>query len=383
MFSTRHPIRLGRILGVPVEIAPTWILLTLLVLWSFWERYATGFGHRSTGVAVAMALVATVVFLGSVLLHEVGHALVGRMRGMRQAVITLYLFGGATNASDPAGPADEFLMTLAGPSVNLLLALGLWGVQVLATHGRIDAVAQVAGEAAWLNLLLGAFNLVPASPLDGGRILEAVVCRVTKSRPQAIRVGAAAGAGLGALLMSYGLLEMLLVRGGLIGGLWFGLIGYMLLEGARGERTRAWLEQVVRGRPARILLTEHAEPVTPDTSVGWLVGSEFVRHHVDAVPVEQNGETLGVVLAEDALGVPAGERFYRTAADVMRPLSEVPTARGDEDALDALHRLGDHPVLLLVDGHGRVHGAISRRQVGMALDRVGLAASAGITRLGR
>ena len=365
-----HRIRLGRLFGIPVEITPSWILLSILVVWSFWARYTTVFHHRSDGVAVAMAVAATIILLGSILLHELGHAVMGRARKLRVSAITLYIFGGATTASDPTNPLDEFLFTLIGPTVNLVLALGLWGATGLADGANLAAIAQVTGEAAWLNLLLGGFNLVPAAPLDGGHLLEAVAWRITKDRPRAIRISARAGAGLGGGLIGLGVLELLMVRGGLIEGLWLGLIGYMLFEGARSEATRAWVEQVLKGKPASVLLTEHAAPVTSDTSVGWLVNSEFARHHVDAVPVEDHGHTVGMVLAADALAVPERQRLHTTAGDVMRPMSSLPQEPSDADALEILRLLSDHPLVALVGADQHVIGAVSQRQVGMVLERL-------------
>jgi Zn-dependent protease/CBS domain-containing protein len=319
-----------------------------------------------------MAVAATLLLLGSILLHELGHAVVGRSRNLQVSVVTLYIFGGATSASDPTRPLDEFLFTVVGPAVNLLLALLLAGVTALADTGHLAAVAQVAGEAAWLNLLLGVFNLVPAAPLDGGHLLEAVVWRVTKSRPRAVQISATAGAMLGGGLIGLGLLELLLIRGGLFEGLWLALIGYTLLEGAHAEMTRAWVIQALTGKTARSLLTEHALAVTSDTSIGWLINAEFARHHVDAVPVEDRGETVGIVLAGDALAVPLRERTSATAGEIMRPVGSLPELEADADALQVLRRLGDEPLIVLLDRDGRVAGAVSQRQVGMALERLRL-----------
>lgn len=370
MFPSGHRIRLGRIFGIPLEITASWILLSMLAVWSFWARYTTVFGHRTDGIAVVMAVVATVLLGGSILVHEVAHALVGRWRGLRVSAVTLYFFGGATTASDPTTPADEFLFTASGPLVNLVLTLVFWGITGLADHGHASAVAQVTGEEAWLNLLLGIFNLVPAAPLDGGHLLESVVWRVTKDRARAVNVAARAGAGLGGALIAIGVLELLFVRGGLFDGLWLGLIGYVLLEGARSAGARAWVETALRGQQARVLLTDHAQPVTKDTSVRWLVYAEFLRHHVDAVPVEDNGQTVGVVLAADVMGPGATAGSESTAGDVMHPLGQLPTERADGDAIDVLRLLADHPLVVLVDDGDRIVGAVSQRQVGLVLDRL-------------
>ncbi len=335
-------------------------------------RYALEFHHKTDGVGVVMAIVATVIFLGSVFVHELAHAVVARRRGMAVTGITLYIFGGATSAGDPKKPGDEFLMTAAGPLVNFVAALVLWGITIAATHGHLAEVAEVSGEAAWLNLLLGAFNIVPASPLDGGHLLEAVAWRVKGSRPKAILIAAGAGTVLGWLLLAAGFFELLFVTGGLFEGLWIGLIGFMLLEGARSEKMRGWVEGVLENKPAWYLLTEHAAPVTPETSIGWLIGAELVRHHVDAVPVVDSNHVAGVVLAQDALSIPPAERFGRVAKDVMRPVTDLPWARASGKAMDVLRQLAEHPIILLVDDRGGAVGVVSERQVGAVLERLRL-----------
>jgi Zn-dependent protease/CBS domain-containing protein len=370
MLPSGHRIRLGRIFGIPLEITASWILLSMLAVWTFWARYTTAFHHRTDGIAIVMAVVATVLLTGSILLHELAHGLVGRWRGLRVSAVTLYFFGGATTASDPTTPVDELLFTASGPMVNLVLALVFWGITGLADHGHASTIAQVTGEEAWLNLLLGIFNLVPAAPLDGGHVLESVAWRVTKDRARAVNVAARAGAGLGAALIGVGVLELLFVRGGLFDGLWLGLIGYVLLEGARSAGARAWVETALRGQQARVLLTDHAQPVTKDTSVRWLVYAEFLRHHVDAVPVEEDGRAVGVVLASDVMGPGATASSESTAADVMHPLDQLPTEPATADAIDVLRLLADHPLVVLVDDTGRLEGAVSQRQVGLVLDRL-------------
>lgn len=370
MLGTGRRIRLGKIVGVPIEVTPSWGLLLILVLWSFWVRYTTVFLHHGDGVAVMMAIAATVLLLGSLLLHELGHAAIGKLRGLRVSEVTLYVFGGATTASQPANPADELLFTLVGPMVNLVLAVVFWGVTGIADQFHLSGVAQVSGEAAWLNLLLGAFNLIPAAPLDGGHVLEAAAWRATGDRSKAIRVAARAGGALGGGLIGVGLLELLIVRGGLIEGLWLALIGYVLLGGANAEMTRAWVQEVLRDASAGVLLTEHTPPVTKDTSLSWLIQKEFVRHHVDAVPVEDAGVLVGVVLASDVLGVGNKADAERTAGEVMRPIDDLPRERVDARALDVLDILGADPLVVLTDEGGRALGAVSERQVGLVLERL-------------
>lgn len=364
-----HRIRLGRLFDIPIEITSSWLFLSILAIWSFWIRYATIFRHSHV-IAALMALVATIFLLGSVLLHELGHGLAGRFLKLRVSVVVLYFFGGATTASEPTNALQELWFTLVGPVVNLALALVFWAITLLANNIGISVVAQVSGEAAWLNLLLGASNLIPGAPLDGGRVLEAIAWRITKYRPKAIRIAARTGAGLAGSLMALGVLELLVARGGAIEGLWLGLIGYALWEGAKAEMARAWVQEVLLDKPATILLTDQVSPVNEDVSVRWLIQAEFLRHHVDAVPVQREGQTIGIVLASDVAGDSPGDPRQDTAGEVMRLVDELPKENLDASALEVLGLLGDHDLVLLMDENNQMVGSVSKRQVGLVLERL-------------
>jgi Zn-dependent protease len=232
--TPRTVLRIG---GVDVRVDSSWFVIAALVTWSFWARFE---GGRDTPVALAMAIAAAALFFGSVLAHEVAHALEARHRGIEVRSITLYLFGGATEtASEARRPGDEFAVTAVGPWTSLVLGCAFGLLAYAADRADASAVGEVAALLAWVNLVLAFFNLLPGAPLDGGRILDSIVWRVTGDHERARRVATGAGRLLGFALVGLGVAEALLVSDGLLGGVWLAFIGWFLVQAATAERARA------------------------------------------------------------------------------------------------------------------------------------------------
>jgi Zn-dependent protease len=244
MFGTSW--RVGRIAGIEVRIDSSWAVIALLITYSMYLRLSVLYPQLSGGGAVGLAILSAVLFFGSVLVHELAHALVAQARGIRVQDITLFLFGGATRARvESRGPGDEFLIALVGPLTSGLLA-GLFAV--VAGLGRevlSRPLAGTFGYLAWTNLLLAAFNLVPGFPLDGGRLLRAAIWKATGSLARATRVASVAGQGVGWLLVAAGVAWLL--AGDLAGGIWFAFIGWFLVQAARSSYQDLQLQQLLRG----------------------------------------------------------------------------------------------------------------------------------------
>jgi Zn-dependent protease len=226
------PRTVARIAGVDVRVDNSWFLIAALVTWSFWTRFDS----------VVMAVVAAALFFASLLAHELAHALEARHRGIGVRFITLYLVGGATETeSEATRPGDEFAVTAVGPWTSLVLgcAFGLVAFGADRIGRGASAVGEVAALLAWVNLLLGFFNLLPGAPLDGGRILDSVVWRVTGDRARARRISTSAGRLLGYALIALGLAFTLFVSDGVFDGVWLAFIGWILARAATAEGNRA------------------------------------------------------------------------------------------------------------------------------------------------
>ena len=227
----RNALTLGQIAGIRVAVHYSWLLVLLFVTWSLGGGFFPQ-EYRDWPPAVYWIAggAASLLLLLSVLLHELGHSLVARARGVRVLGITLFLFGGVSTLEDEAASArDEFLIAIAGPATSVALAAGCWALAT-ALPGN-GAPRATLSYAATLNLVLGAFNLLPGFPLDGGRVLRAAIWRLSGSQSRGTRVASYAGQGVGLLLVLWGLFQAL--NGGLLSGLWSALIGWFLQRGRR------------------------------------------------------------------------------------------------------------------------------------------------------
>jgi Zn-dependent protease/CBS domain-containing protein len=286
----------------------------------------------SAGEAVWIGVLATVLFFGSVLVHEFAHALVAQARGIRVQDITLFLFGGATRAKvDSRGPGDEFLIALVGPLTSGLLA-GLFGI--VAGLGRDLLSAPLAGTfgyLAWTNLLLAAFNLAPGFPLDGGRLLRAAIWKATGSLGRATRIASLAGQGVGWLLVAGGVAWLL--AGDLAGGIWFAFIGWFLVQAARSSYQELQLQQLLRGVEAEDVMAANLRRIPPQLSLQDAVDDYFMRYDHGAFPVDEGGRTIGLLTLRGVRRVPREQWPTHRVREAMVPLGDqvvvAPDARMD------------------------------------------------------
>jgi Zn-dependent protease/predicted transcriptional regulator len=357
MFGTSW--RVGRIAGIEVRIDRSWVVIALLITYSMYLRLAILYPQLSGGGALALAILSAVLFFGSVLVHELAHALVAQARGIRVQDITLFLFGGATRARvESRGPGDEFLIALVGPLTSGLLA-GLFGI--VAGLGRevvSRPLAGTLGYLAWINLLLAAFNLVPGFPLDGGRLLRAGLWKTTGSLGRATRIASAAGQGVGWLLVAGGVAWLL--AGDLAGGIWFAFIGWFLVQAARSSYQELQLQQLLRGVEAEEVMAADLRRIPPELSLQDAVDDYFMRYAHSAFPVEEQGRTIGLLTLRGVRRVPREQWPTRRVRDHMVPLGDqvvvAPEARMD----DVVGKLQDGEAgrVLVVQG-GEVVGIIT------------------------
>jgi Zn-dependent protease/CBS domain-containing protein len=350
MFGTSW--RVARIAGIQVRVDSSWVVIALLITYSMYLRTAVLYPELSGGGAVALGIGATVLFFGSVLVHELAHALVSQARGIRVQDITLFLFGGATRAKvESRGPADEFLIALVGPLTSGLLA-ALFGI--IASLGGDVLSAPLAGTfgyLAWTNLLLAAFNLVPGFPLDGGRLLRAAIWRATGNLARATRIASAAGQGVGWLLVAGGVAWLL--AGDLAGGIWFAFIGWFLVQAARSSYQQLQLQQLLGGVEAEDVMARDLLRIPPELSLQDAVDEYFMRYDHSGFPVEDQGRTIGLLTLRGVRRVPREQWPTRRVRDHMVPLGDqvvvAPHARMD-GVLDKLQDGEANRVLVVEDG---------------------------------
>jgi Zn-dependent protease len=330
MFGTAW--RVGRIAGVEVRIDSSWAVIALLVTYSMYLRAAFLYRDLSGGAAVGLAVLAAVLFFGSVLVHELAHALVSQARGIRVQDITLFAFGGATRARvESRGPGDEFLIAVVGPLTSLLLAGLFWLIDVVGRGVLSTPLVGTFGYLGWTNLVLAGFNLVPGFPLDGGRLLRSAIWKATGSLARATRIASLAGQGVGWLLVAAGV--AFLLAGNLAGGIWFAFIGWFLVQAARSSYQELQLRELLRGVEAEDVMAGNLLRIPPELTLRDAVDDYFMRYDHGAFPVDEHGRTIGLLTLRGVRRVPREQWPSRRVRDHMVPLGDqvlvAPDARMD------------------------------------------------------
>jgi Zn-dependent protease/CBS domain-containing protein len=350
MFGTSW--RVTRIAGIEVRVDSSWAVIALLITYSMYLRASVLYPELSGGGAVALGIGATVLFFGSVLVHELAHALVAQARGIRVQDITLFLFGGATRARvESRGPRDEFLIALVGPLTSGLLAALFGIIAGLGGDSLSRPLAGTLGYLAWTNLLLAGFNLVPGFPLDGGRLLRSAIWKATGSLTRATRVASVSGQGVGWLLVAAGVASLL--AGDLAGGIWFAFIGWFLVQAARSSYQELQLRDMLRSVEAEDVMAGDLLRIPPDLSLQDAVDDYFMRYDHGAFPVDEQGRTVGLLTLRGVRRVPREQWSTRRVRDFMVPLGDqvvvAPDARMD-GVLDKLQDGEAGRVLVVQDG---------------------------------
>ena len=234
--------RLGRLFGVEIRVDSSWVLIAVLIGWSYSIRLERLYGLEGNE-ALGLAVAATAVFFGSVLVHELAHSLAAKAMRIPVHGITLYLFGGATHANvESRGPKAEFITTIVGPLSSVGVAGVLW-LAASAAGPDTEAIPGTLGYLAWINAFLAVFNLLPGLPLDGGRVLRSAVWGATGSYQRATRVAAIGGQVVGWAIVGVGAASVVLED---LGGLWLVFIGWFIAQAARAAGAQARQREVQR-----------------------------------------------------------------------------------------------------------------------------------------
>jgi Zn-dependent protease len=371
-------LRFGRIAGIPVGASWSAVLIALLIAWALAGQLLPAQVPALGPAAYWLAGAAGAgLFLGSLLAHELGHAVVARRAGLRVNGITLWLLGGVAQLEDePASPGDELKVAIVGPAVSLALAagFGLAAFGLGALGGPAIAVA-VAVSLAVSNTVLALFNLLPAAPLDGGRVLRGLLWRRHGNRVRAAVTATRAGVWVGAGLVAYGLLGS--VTGWGIGTVWTALVGWFLITAARQERALALLQSQAGGLLARQVMIP-----APVTAPAWCTVDAFLRNYVEpwqatALPLRTvDGRPAGVVTAAALYAVPMDRRHIVRAGDVAIPASDLVVVAPEEPVAGLAARLANGRTVAAVVAGGRLLGLITASDLARATHGQPLAALA-------
>jgi Zn-dependent protease/CBS domain-containing protein len=351
MFGKR--INLFKLLGFQVRIDMSWIILALLIAWSLSSGlFPFYYKDLSTSTYWIMGIIGTVGLFISIVFHEFCHSVVARRYGVPMKGITLFIFGGMAEMSEePTSAKAEFMMAVAGPVSSVVAGLAFYALLGFAKQaGWISPVRGVLAYLAWINMILAGFNLLPAFPLDGGRVLRSILWAVKKNLRWASRISSRIGSLFGFVMILFGFLNFF--RGNFIGGLWWFLIGMFLHSAARMSYQQLLTRKALEGETVRRFMKEDPVTVPSSATVGQLVEDYIYRYHFKMFPVvESAGRLLGCVTTKDVKAVPKEEWGKRSVGEIAASCTEANTIRSGEDAVKALSRMSQNNMsrLMVID----------------------------------
>lgn len=356
-------IRIGRILGIPIEINPSWFLIFILMVWSLaaqvfpeWQPGLSRPSYWAAGAVTAIAL------FSCLLLHELAHSLTSRHYGIEVHRITLFLFGGVSEAREEMpSPKAEFWIAIMGPLMSF--ALGAAFLAAAWASGAAQAPDGLTLALQWvgtLNFALGLFNLIPGYPLDGGRVFRSAVWAWTHDLTKATRWAAWGGKAFAMILMGIGLSRVL--GGNWFGGFWLLVLGWLLFQAAQGGYAQLKLKQALDVRRVAELMATEVVSVPADATVETLVNAYFMRRPFGGYPVMDGDRLVGLVTRSHVRELDPDAWRDRPVAEAMAPIESLPVIAPDTPAGEALERLEAWGRLPVVD-HGRLAGMLSQTDV--------------------
>ena len=292
MFS--NSVKLLSVAGFEVKVDPSWLIIASLVTWSLSQQYFPSVLPEMTAATyLTMAVIGMLGLFGSLLLHELAHSVVARHLGLQIKSITLFIFGGlAELGAEPKSARDEFWIAIAGPAMSLCLALGFWILAHIAfSASSATPLVEVLSYLALINLVLALFNMVPAFPLDGGRVLRAYLWHRNGDALAATRAASQSGTVFAYFLMALGIVT--LFQGGVVTGLWYVLIGSFVLVAARSSYTSQLARKVFADKSVRDVMTQSPITVGPELVLSEFVNKIMLRDNISFVPVVEGDVLLG------------------------------------------------------------------------------------------
>ena len=356
---TERRIPLVKLLGFQIRFDLTWLIIVALVVWSLSADYfPASYGELPTHTYLWMGIVGAVGFFASIILHELAHSWVGRRLGLEIQGITLFVFGGASELSEePASARTEFLMAAAGPLASIVLSIAFFVVASAIEAGGVSPpLAGVMRYLAGINAILAAFNLLPAFPLDGGRILRALLWGWRGDMIWATRIAAGIGGMLGLLLVVLGIASI--VGGNLVQGMWSFLIGLFIRSAASGSQQQLVARHLLRNVPVRRFMVSKPVTVSADASIAQAV-ELFLANNVKFLPVLAGDRVAGHLGLREVKPLNPAERSELAVGQRMVPLSRDTSIAPDANAAAALEQMQRTGLSrLLVVENGRLAGIL-------------------------
>jgi Zn-dependent protease len=358
----KYTIPLGRVLGIPLGLDPSWFLIFALITWTLAvSYYPAEFKNWPTMEYWVVGAVTSILFFTSVVLHELGHSAVALRYKIPVRSITLFIFGGVSQIeAEPPSALAEFWIAIAGPSVSFALAI-LFGV-LQSVFTSVAPVLAAAKYLAYINGILALFNLIPGFPLDGGRVFRAIVWAVTHSLQRATRIAATVGRGFGFLFILVGVWQMF--SGNLGNGLWIAFIGWFLESAATAQLEQQTLRDLLEGHRVAEVMSSGYSSVPGETSIQSLVDRHILGNGSRCFMVTEGDHVAGLLTVHNVKQVPRAEWPTTTAMQVMVPSAEIKRVGPDAElwtALEEMDQDGVNQLPVMVDG--QCVGMLSREDL--------------------
>lgn len=355
-------VRLGKIMGIPIRIHYTLWLVFVLIAWSLAYGYMPS-QYPGLGVVTywAIGIASAIILFASVLVHELSHSYIAKKNGLPIGRITLFFFGGVSEMTEePQDPGLEVRMAAAGPLMSFLIAGVLGALWYLAGLANVPvAVTATLGYGALINAILGVFNLLPAFPLDGGRVFRGSIWKRSKSLIGATRTATRVSEVLSLLMMVGGFVAI--IFGDFVGGIWIIFLGWFIRSGAETSLRQTLVGEALSGVTVEDIMTRDVLTVPGNITVQQLVSEYFLVHRHGGYPVVEDGRVIGIATMQCVRSVPKEKRETITVREAMIPCERAVTVKPSVSALEGLNTMARQNVgrLLVLDGP-RLLGILTR-----------------------
>jgi Zn-dependent protease/CBS domain-containing protein len=360
----KSQIKLGTIFGVELGLHYSWLVIALLITFSLVAQFHAANRNWSDALVWTTAIITGVLFFACLFAHELSHALVAKARGLPIHKITLFLLGGVAQIEKEASdPKTEFWMAIVGPFTSGVLGFLLLALAMAAGWNPRTAPA-TAGTAllVWLgyiNLALGAFNMIPGFPLDGGRVLHAILWWAMDDAERSTRAAAFVGQVIAVLFIGFGILRFF--QGAVLGGLWIAFIGWFLLQAAGASYLQVKTGRLLRGLRVADVMSTDCPAIDRGTSVQEFVHEQLLRTGRRCFFVLENNQLVGLITTNEVRAVPSDRWPLTTVREVMRPIKNIHSVSQEMPALEAMEIMGREDVNQLpVMSDGQVQGIVTR-----------------------
>jgi Zn-dependent protease/CBS domain-containing protein len=363
----RGGIPIGKAFGISLRLHYSWFFIFALVTWALAGSYfPSTYPTWSLSARIAAGLITSVLFFGSVLVHELMHSIVAQRQGISVQSITLFIFGGVSQiTSEPKQPKDEFRMAIIGPLSSLLIGGALFGIYFGLRDVDTFAAQFITAIAYWLgyiNLLLGAFNLIPGFPLDGGRVFRSLLWWRSGNLKKATRTASNIGRAVGFIFIFVGI--WLIFTGNWVNGIWLALIGWFLESAAVGSYQQLLLQEMLKGHVVREVMSSDCAVIPPDTTIDHLVHENILTSGRRCFPVVSDSQILGLMTLHNVKAVPREQWRTETVREAMTPFDKLKWVRPDEELSSILRILTEDDINQVpVVQDGKIVGMVNREDL--------------------